>query len=393
MQPCSTVVIQQVIYVVSSKIPCDGLLDQVTHSDQLSSNVCKIAAFALFAPMMAVVLFLLGIDIVNALRENRALGQRQTGSICFRKCCSSKCDGQFYGLKGDLEAQLKFQDCQVEENKPFEIGEVTKCRETCNVSLLGESKAVKVLRNSGKGEQQCTLEKGQKEMCEGSCCIPKCNGNKYELKADLRGKYELQDCQLNKQAFVVEGYAKVCEETCTGHKKTVKVWRKSGRGSPQCAVQGLGVKEMALDFVKQLEVDALKLTDGNYHHLPLMKPHKVQEFLRLMGKEVLKPEHSQHGYSVEINSTKHVVIIGDLHGQLFNLIGFLFHTKEYHKDESFQKLRGSKLLYCDPGLQYVFMGDYVDRGERGLELLLLVLAYKVRNGQIGKAAIDTKGYL
>ena len=77
-----------------------------------------------------------------------------------------------------------------------------------------------------------------------------------------------------------------------------------------------------------------------------------------------------------LREAQHVAIIGDLHGQLFNLLAYLLNIQTVHKDKGFRRLEGSSLLFCDPQIQYVFMGDYVDRGERGVELLLLLLAYK-----------------
>eukprot|EP00438_Fugacium_kawagutii_P010621 Skav201641 [mRNA] locus=scaffold3087:82376:83353:+ [translate_table: standard] len=86
-----------------------------------------------------------------------------------------------------------------------------------------------------------------------------------------------------------------------------------------------------------------------------------------------------HGYSRQLSKeTQNVAIIGDLHGQLFNLIAFLLEIKTQYENKGFTSLPGSSLLFCDPRMKYVFMGDYVDRGERGVELLMLLLAYKAR---------------
>jgi serine/threonine-protein phosphatase 2B catalytic subunit len=54
-----------------------------------------------------------------------------------------------------------------------------------------------------------------------------------------------------------------------------------------------------------------------------------------------------------------IVIVGDLHGQLYDLI----HMLEKAGDPS--------------EINYLFLGDYVDRGIYGLEVVLILLAIKV----------------
>lgn len=53
------------------------------------------------------------------------------------------------------------------------------------------------------------------------------------------------------------------------------------------------------------------------------------------------------------------VVVGDLHGQFYDLLTVLDKNKK-------------------PGeTNFLFLGDYVDRGRYGIEILLLLLAIKV----------------
>ena len=60
------------------------------------------------------------------------------------------------------------------------------------------------------------------------------------------------------------------------------------------------------------------------------------------------------------NVSAPVIICGDLHGQIYDLL------------ELFKK--GGEI----PNSRYIFMGDYVDRGYNGVEVLELLLAFKVK---------------
>lgn len=55
-----------------------------------------------------------------------------------------------------------------------------------------------------------------------------------------------------------------------------------------------------------------------------------------------------------------VKVVGDIHGQFFDLI------------------RLFQLCGFPPATNYLFLGDYVDRGKNGLETILLLLCYKLR---------------
>lgn len=64
---------------------------------------------------------------------------------------------------------------------------------------------------------------------------------------------------------------------------------------------------------------------------------------------------------MRIEGGSQVVVVGDVHGQLHDLLFLL-------KDVGFP---------CEDRL-FVFNGDYVDRGAWGLETFLILLAWKVR---------------
>jgi len=138
------------------------------------------------------------------------------------------------------------------------------------------------------------------------------------------------------------------------------------------AESGHDPREMAKLYVQSMEKIAL-VVGPYYREPPGMDADRVTQFLRRMTLEV-HAEREAFGYARAVSSTRSVVIIGDLHGQLFNLIAYLKQIQ--NKYSHLEKLPESELLVCDPKLQYLFMGDYVDRGERSTEMVLLLLAYK-----------------
>lgn len=90
--------------------------------------------------------------------------------------------------------------------------------------------------------------------------------------------------------------------------------------------------------------------------LPTLLPVQVFDRLVLVGSKILHKEPN----CVRVDGGSKVVVVGDVHGQLHDVLFLL-------KDAGF------------PGEDriYVFNGDYVDRGAWGLETFLLLLAWKV----------------
>ncbi|PIM97897.1 Serine-threonine phosphatase 2A, catalytic subunit [Handroanthus impetiginosus] len=96
--------------------------------------------------------------------------------------------------------------------------------------------------------------------------------------------------------------------------------------------------------------------------LPSVLPVKVLDKLVLTASKILHKE--PNCVKIEENSglvsESRVVVVGDVHGQLHDVL-FLLRDAGFPADDRF----------------FVFNGDYVDRGAWGLEVFLLLLAWKV----------------
>ena len=91
---------------------------------------------------------------------------------------------------------------------------------------------------------------------------------------------------------------------------------------------------------------------------PSVLPVHVFDSLILTASKILHKEPNCLRIDPDDSST--VVVVGDVHGQLHDLI-FLLNNAGFPSHNRF----------------YVFNGDYVDRGAWGLETFLLLLAWKV----------------
>lgn len=70
------------------------------------------------------------------------------------------------------------------------------------------------------------------------------------------------------------------------------------------------------------------------------------------------------GYEPNLHElTGHITIIGDIHGQFYDLLKILSLIPEFEGEEKTTKL--------------LFLGDYVDRGTNSVEVMTLMMALKV----------------
>lgn len=94
-----------------------------------------------------------------------------------------------------------------------------------------------------------------------------------------------------------------------------------------------------------------------------MLPVAVFDKLVLTASKILhkEPNCVRIDEDSGLNLDCRVVVVGDVHGQLHDVL-FLLRDAGFPSDDRF----------------FVFNGDYVDRGAWGLEVFLVLLAWKVR---------------
>ena len=98
-----------------------------------------------------------------------------------------------------------------------------------------------------------------------------------------------------------------------------------------------------------------KLLDFYKHHscqLPLPQ-HTAR---KMLGLAMERLEQSGALVEVSLSEKEDIVIVGDIHGQVFDLVNLLDLFDEP----------------CDRH-KYIFNGDFVDRGQWGIEVLFILL--------------------
>ena len=105
---------------------------------------------------------------------------------------------------------------------------------------------------------------------------------------------------------------------------------------------------------KEINIDSLikKLINPTYKQNPLQ--YEEVEAICLYSKDILKKQ------PVLLELESPLCICGDIHGQFDDLIK-LFNLVGYPNTQNF-----------------LFLGDYVDRGVQSIETMCLLLAYKIK---------------
>ena len=111
-----------------------------------------------------------------------------------------------------------------------------------------------------------------------------------------------------------------------------------------------------------------KLVANDEIDLEILKAYLIdggtvsKELIRYLLKKVTKICYLEPNL-VKVNGN--VIIIGDIHGQFMDMIGMFLRLKK-------KKKIGRK------NTKFLFLGDYVDRGELGCEVMTYLLALKLK---------------
>ena len=161
------------------------------------------------------------------------------------------------------------------------------------------------------------------------------------LKLDPQSKYIFQ---LSNST-----YYKIKEETVLNEIKTTKYLISNYQYYP-----------IQRKVEKEFDFDAFSINDAKeickiVQKFELPTQEVVYEILQRMCNLLnLLPN------IVHVDDVKEVIIVGDTHGQLQDVLNIF-------------KMHG----YPTPERPYLFNGDFVDRGSQGLEILLILFAFKI----------------
>lgn len=116
--------------------------------------------------------------------------------------------------------------------------------------------------------------------------------------------------------------------------------------------------------VNQVINDFQSIISNNVERIAKNKSHFTLPYLPeqslLLIIETFTELMSSTSTLIEINSAKPIIIIGDLHGHILDLLRIL------------------KIHQFPPVTRYLFLGDMIDRGEFSLETIMLIYSLKIQ---------------
>jgi len=105
---------------------------------------------------------------------------------------------------------------------------------------------------------------------------------------------------------------------------------------------------------------------------------------KLLNEETKSREFGYLMTEVDPNDEDEIFVFGDIHGSQHSIVpilrGILYGIGKDPpcKDGQQEGQEGAcQLIDCRPGIHYLFLGDYVDRGEKMLEVALMVMSLKL----------------